>query len=221
MQSRSKRFKGFLIIITLGLLIGQTTIAHAANKTITCYKGAVVKKVSAANPKCATGWSTTKPTVKAPVASATPAKSAAGVLAFSGTYKGKISMLWSESDVQATSVSATGSGNIFALDQLSGTGSSSPASACDGINGSGVFSGGGNTLKVTVDSTAKGCAEDAAAPTTVALTGNAIITGGTGKFAGATGTLKVTGSFAVKSTVAGTNETSALTLTLIGNINTK
>jgi hypothetical protein len=53
------------------------------------------------------------------------------------------------------------------------------------------------------------------------MTGNAVIAGGTGKFAGATGKLKVTGSFSIKSTDAGTSEKSALTLTLTGNINTK
>ena len=87
------------------------------------------------------------------------------------------------------------------------------------INGSGVLSGGGNTLKVSFDSSAKGCAEDAAAPTVVNISGNALITGGTGKYAGLTGTLKVTGSFAIKSSAAGSSESSALTLTLSGNIN--
>jgi hypothetical protein len=123
--------------------------------------------------------------------------------------------------VQATSVSASGTGNIAGLEALSGTGSSSPASQCDGINGSGIISGGGNSVKVTFDSSAKGCAAESAAPSVVNITGNAVISGGTGKFAGATGTLKVTGSFAIKSTAAGTNESSALTLTLSGNINTK
>ena len=98
---------------------------------------------------------------------------------------------------------------------------SSPATQCDGINGSGIISGGGSTLKVSFDSTAKGCATESTAPSVVNITGNAVITGGTGKFAGATGTFKVTGSFAIKSTAAGTNESSALTLTLAGNINTK
>ena len=132
-----------------------------------------------------------------------------------------MSVLWSDSGVQATSVTGSGTGTVLGLDQLSGTGSSAPQNQCDSIDGSGVLSGGGNTLKVSFDSTAKGCAEDAAAPTVVNITGNAVVSGGTGKYAGATGTLKVTGSFAIKSNQAGFSESTALTLTLTGTINTK
>jgi len=213
-----------VILIGLSVLGANASVANAvAKKTITCYKGKAAKKVTAIKPKCAVGWSikkpapkvTAKPTVKATV------KPTSGTVVFTGTYKGKIAMLWSDSDVQATSVSASGTGSISGLDTLSGTGSSSPASQCSPINGYGVLTGGGNTLKVNFDSSAKGCGEDSAAPTTVNITGSAVIGGGTGKFAGATGTLKVTGSFAIKSTAAGTNENSVLTLTLSGNINTK
>ena len=153
--------------------------------------------------------------------SATPIKATAGVVAFSGTYKGKMSVLWSDSGVQASSVTGIGTGTVFGLDALSGSGSSAPQNQCDSIDGAGVLSGGGNTLKVTFDSNAKGCATDGAAPTTVNITGTASITGGTGKYAGASGTLKVTGSFAIKSNQAGFGETTALTLILVGNINTK
>jgi hypothetical protein len=226
-SSRKSKFaRALVVVVALGLLTANSTVANAViKKTITCYKGTAVKKVIAVKPKCAVGWSIKKPAVK-PVVKPKPTpkptvKPTAGVLAFSGTYKGKIAMLWSDSDVQATSVSASGTGNIAGLEALSGTGSSSPASQCDGINGSGIISGGGNSVKVTFDSSAKGCAAESAAPSVVNITGNAVISGGTGKFAGATGTLKVTGSFAIKSTAAGTNESSALTLTLSGNINTK
>lgn len=215
---------GFFVVVTvLGLLATNTTVANAVTKkTITCYKGTAVKKVSAVKPVCPKGWTTKKPTVKPTVKpSATPTKATGGVVAFSGTYKGKMSVLWSDSGVQATSVTASGTGTVLGLDSLSGTGSSSPQNQCDSIDGSGVLSGGGNTLKVTFDSNAKGCAEDGAAPTTVNLTGTASVTGGTGKYAGATGSLKVTGSFAIKSNQAGFGETTALTLTLVGNIHTK
>ena len=53
------------------------------------------------------------------------------------------------------------------------------------------------------------------------ITGSAVINGGTGKFAGATGTLKVTGSFAIKSTGAGFSESAAFKMTISGNIVTK
>lgn len=218
------KFAGIFVVITaLGLLTTNVTVASAVTKkTITCYKGTAVKKVTAVKPVCAKGWTTKKPIVKPVVKpSATPPKATAGVVAFSGTYKGKMSVLWADSGVQASSITASGTGANLGLDTLSGTGSSSPQNQCDSIDGSGVLSGGGNTLKVSFDSNAKGCAEDGAAPTTVNLTGTASITGGTGKYAGATGTLKVTGSFAIKSNQAGFGETTALTLTIVGNINTK
>lgn len=219
LNSKSRLAGVFVVVTALGLLTTNATVANAVTKkTITCYKGTAVKKVSAVKPVCPKGWTTKKPTAKP---SATPTKATGGVVAFSGTYKGKMSVLWSDSGVQATSVTASGTGTVLGLDSLSGTGSSSPQNQCDSIDGSGVLSGGGNTLKVTFDSNAKGCAEDGAAPTTVNLTGTASITGGTGKYAGATGSLKVTGSFAIKSNQAGFGETTALTLTLVGNINTK
>ena len=226
MTRKSKVAQALVVFGTFALVLANSSSANAATKTITCYKGTAVKKVSSANPKCAVGWSTKKLVVKitakpaaTPAPSSAPAK--AGALAFSGTYKGTIAMLWSDSSVQATAVTATGSGNIFGLDQLTGSGSSAPASQCDSINGAGTISDGTNTLKANFDTASKGCAKDAEAPTAVEITGNAVITGGTGKYAGATGTLKVTGSFSIKSTAAGFKESSPLTLTIAGNITTK
>ena len=215
--------KAFIVVTALGVIAANTTVANAAvkKKTIICYKGTAVKKVTAVKLVCAKGWTTKKPVVKVtpkPAAS-TPAK--ASSVAFNGTYKGKMSVLWSDAGVQASSVTASGSGTTVGLDSLTGTGSSSPSDQCAGINGTGVISGGGNTLKVSFDSATKGCAADSAAPTVVTITGNAVVSGGTGKFAGATGTLKVTGTFAIKSSAAGFSESTPLTLTLAGNINTK
>lgn len=222
--NKSTLAKALVVIAAFGLVTTNSTVANAVTKkTITCYKGKIVKKVTAVSPKCPIGYTTKKPVVKTtpkPTATTT-AKPTVGTVAFSGTYKGKISILWSDSDVRATSVTATGTGNVLGMDQLTGTGSAAPQNQCDAFNGTGVLSGGGNTLKVAFDSTAKACAADDAAPTTITITGNATITGGTGKYAGATGTLKVTGSFAIKSKDAGFSESTALTLTLTGNITTK
>ncbi len=218
------KFAGVLVVVVaLGLLATNATVANAVTKkTITCYKGKVAKKVTAVKPVCAKGWSTKKPVVKVtPKPATTPTKATGGVVAFSGTYKGKMSVLWSDSGVSASAITGTGTGTTLGLDALTGTGSSSPQNQCDSIDGSGVLSGDGNTLKVTFDSNAKACAAEGAAPTSVSVTGTATITGGTGKYAGATGTLKATGTFAIKSNAAGFGETTALTLTLSGNINTK
>jgi hypothetical protein len=221
---KSKFARVLVALMALTVLAAVTPTANAATKTITCYKGTVVKKVTAVKPKCPTGYTTTKPVVKTtakPTAAATTATKG-GSVAFSGSYTGKISLLWGDSYVQATSVDGTGTGNVLGLTDLAGTGSAAPGNQCDTFNGSGTLSGGGNTLKVTFDSSAQACAADSDAPTEIKFTGNVIINGGTGKYAGATGTLKVTGgSFNIQSSTAGKKETDSFKFTIAGNINTK
>ena len=225
--SKSKKFA--LVIATLSLVLGGVSSANAANKTITCYKGTVVKKVTAAKPKCPTGYTITKPvakptasaTAKPTAAASTPAAAASNKFAFNGTYKGKMSIIWSDYDVRATSVTGDGTGAIFGMDSLSGSGSSAPSTQCAGLDGVGVISGGGSSIKVTFDTSAKVCAEDGAAPTTINITGFAVVNSGTGKFAGATGKLKAVGFFNIKSADAGASESSVMTLTLSGEITTK
>ena len=205
------------VTVVCGALLGVNP-ANAATKSITCYKGTASKIVKAATPKCPTGWTTKKPVVKK---TTPPVSSTSKALTINATYTGKIATLWTDSSVTATTVTGTGTGTTLGLTQLTGTGSSSPSSQCDSINGTGTISDGTNTLKASFDPASQGCAKESAAPTIVNITGNAIISGGTGKYAGATGTLKFTGSFKVGSTAAGTNESNALTLTISGSFNTK
>jgi hypothetical protein len=174
----------------------------------------VVKKVTAAKPKCPTGYTTTKPKVTTKPA----APAAAATVAFSGTYKGNLAIVWGDTYLQVTSVTGKGTGNVLGLTDLSGTAAAAPAGLCDSFDAKGSIGGGGNTLNVSFDTSAKGCAEDESAPTTIKITGNAQIIGGTGKYAGATGTLKVSGVFSVK---GGAKETAAFTMDVSGNIKTK
>ena len=207
----SRKAKVLVLFTAFTFLCAQGVPANAANKTITCYKGTTVKKVTAGNPKCPTGYTTTKPKVTSkPVAGAT--------VAFSGTYKGKLSIVWGDTYLQVTGVNGTGSGNVLGLTDMSGTASAAPAGLCDTFDAKGSIAGGGSSLNVTFDSSAKGCAEDESAPTTIKITGIATITGGTGKYVGATGTLKVTGTFSVK---GGSKEDAAFTMDVSGNIKTK
>jgi hypothetical protein len=191
--------------------------ASAATKSITCYKGTQSKVVKAAAPKCPAGWSTTKPAV------AKPGTAAAAPVAISATYKGKMSALWSESSIDA-SVTGTSSANNGGLSDLAGSGSyaSQEGDKCITLAGEATLKGGSDSLKlefVTPKSTA--CGKDADGPTSVEINGSAKITGGTGKYAGASGTLKVEGSFASKHPANGVTEKVDLTLTLSGNIVTK
>lgn len=190
--------------------------ASAATKSITCYMGTQSKVVKAANPKCPTGWSTKKP-------AATPTKAAAAAVAMNATYKGKMSALWSDSSIDA-SVTGTSSANNGGLSDLIGSGSyaSQEGDKCITLAGEATLKGGSDSLKlefVTPKSTA--CGKDADGPTSVEINGLAKITGGTGKYVGASGTLKVDGSFASKHPANGVTEKVDLTLTLSGSITTK
>ena len=210
----SKKAKMLVLLTALMFVFANAFPAIAANKTITCYKGTIVKKVTAAKPKCPTGYTTTKPKVTTKPA----APAAAATVAFSGTYKGNLAIVWGDTYLQVTSVTGKGTGNVLGLTDLSGTAAAAPAGLCDSFDAKGSIGGGGNTLTVAFDTSAKGCAEDESAPTTIKITGNAQITGGTGKYAGATGTLKVSGVFSVK---GGAKETAAFTMDVSGSIKTK
>ncbi|CAN2214133.1 hypothetical protein MCEMRE182_01054 [Candidatus Nanopelagicaceae bacterium] len=210
------------VLITIAVLsissFGFVGSASAATKSITCYKGTQSKVVKAASPKCATGWTTKKP-----AATPTKAATAAAPVAINATYKGKMSALWSESSIDA-SVTGSSSANNGGLSDLVGAGSyaSQEGDKCITLAGEATLKGGSDSLKlefVTPKSTA--CGKDADGPTSVEINGLAKITGGTGKYAGATGTLKVDGSFASKHPANGVTEKVDLTLTLSGNIVTK
>lgn len=210
-KTYSRKVKALVLFTAFTFLFAQGIPANAANKTITCYKGTIVKKVTAAKPKCPTGYTTTKPKVTTKPVVGTS-------VAFSGTYKGKLSIVWGDTYLQVTGVNGTGTGNVLGLTNMTGTASAAPAGLCDTFDAKGSISGGGNSLNVSFDSTAKGCAEDESAPTTIKITGVATITGGTGKYAGASGVLKVSGTFSVK---GGSKEDAAFTMDVSGNIKTK
>jgi hypothetical protein len=221
MKLQTRKFIQVLVVIaTFSLVAGNITVANAAaKKTITCYKGTVVKKVTAAKPKCPTGYSTKKPAAKPAATTATKA----GSVAFAGTYKGKISILFGDGNlIQVTKVDGTGTGNVSGLSAMSGSASSAPANLCDNFDGKGVISGGGNTLNLTFDSSSQGCADSDSAPATITIKGSAKVTGGTGKFAGASGTLTVKGTFDINSKgIVNTSESTSFVLDLSGNITTK
>jgi hypothetical protein len=213
-KNSSYKAKALIVLTALAFLGAQSAPANAATKTITCYKGSIAKKVTAVKPVCPKGYTTTKPKVTPKATTA----AVAAAIAFSGTYKGTLAIVWGDTYLQVTSVTAKGTGNVLGLTDMTGTGSAAPAGLCDTFDGKGSIGGGGNTLNVAFDTSAKGCAEDESAPTTIKITGNAQITGGTGKYAGATGTLKVSGVFSVK---GGSKESAAFTMDVSGNIKTK
>ena len=221
MKLNTRKFIQILVAITaVSLMAGNATVANAVvKKTITCYKGTVVKKVTAVAPKCPTGYTTTKPAAKPAATTGTKA----GSVAFAGTYKGKISILFGDGNlIQVTKVDGTGTGNVSGLTGMSGSASSAPSNLCDNFDGKGVITGGGNSLNLTFDSSSQGCADSDSAPATITIKGSAKITGGTGKYAGASGTLTVKGTFDINSKgIVNSSESTSFTLDLAGNIITK
>ncbi|MFM8621039.1 MAG: hypothetical protein ACKOCL_03350 [Candidatus Nanopelagicaceae bacterium] len=206
------------VLAVAGLALGNIAGASAANKTITCYKGTTVKKVTGANPKCPAGFSTTKPKAAATTAATTKG----AVVKIDATYKGTITMVWGEADVTVTNVTATGSGNTGGLDKLSGMGAAAPAEQCTPFDGEGTLGSGADTLKVKYADGAMACSADADAPTVVTIKkGPLTIVSGTGKYAGATGSLTLTGTWKVDSASKGTKPATAVTLNLVGSITTK
>jgi hypothetical protein len=221
MKVHTRKFIQILVALAaISLVAGNVSVANAAaKKTITCYKGTVVKKVTATAPKCAAGYTTTKPGAKPAATTATKA----GSVAFAGTYKGKISILFGDGNlIQVTKVDGTGTGNVSGLTGMSGSASSAPSNLCDNFDGKGVITGGGNSLNLTFDSSSQGCADSDSAPATITIKGSAKITGGTGKYAGASGTLTVKGTFDINSKgIVNSSESTSFTLDLSGNIITK
>ena len=212
MKTLQKRAIAQLIIMTMTTGALVLSAASAEAKSLTCYKGAQKKVVTTS--KCPTGWSSKK-------VSAAPAAPVAGGVAIDATYKGKITLQWSSSDVKVTSVTGTGSGTTAGLGEFSGSGFAAPTEQCAPFEGTGTLGSGADTIKMKVEPSSRACADNDAAPATINVTGKAIITGGTGKYAKASGTLKASGNFYVKAMTAGSTDSPSFTMSLSGTIATK
>jgi hypothetical protein len=143
--------------------------------------------------------------------------------AFKGSYHGTIGLLWSSTGVTATAVSGHGTGTRLGSSTMTGKGAGTAASSCDPFSGTGSLSGAGSKLllKVVSSSKTQACAAGDAAPTLVTVNGVAVVTGGTGKYKGAKGTLTFKGSFSIQATTAGSSESDAFTATLTGTLTVK
>ena len=145
-----------------------------------------------------------------------PATAHAGTktVPFLGNYKGDASMLIDNGAVTISSVSGKGSGNLVGASTLTGKGSASASAQCDPFEGSGAISGKSAKLDITVlKSSAQGCSSGESGPVTVTLSGSAQVTGGSGKAAGAHGTLAFKGTLDLKGTSGSQTGTFAVKLT--------
>jgi hypothetical protein len=146
-------------------------------------------------------------------------------LTFTATYNGNVKILWAASSVSG---SMLGAGRATTLGQgtVSATGATtsfSTSSATDPLSGSAVLKGAGGsitvkTLSVTA-STTSSAAPTKTAPDPVTVSGTVKVVKGTGKFAGATGTLTVHATFTVNTTTG--SETQKFNATLKGTLSVK
>lgn len=160
---------------------------------------------------------TTTTTAKPPTTTAPVSKS----VAFRGSYSGTFTVLIvnnnsSSGSASVTSLSGSGTGTDLGSSTLSGSGQVPTTSTNVGFsfNGSGSLSGPSGTLSLVVASSSANVPDGAGTGT---LSGVAKITGGTGAFAGASGTLQFSGSFKLTGIDSGT-QTPAFTSTLSGTI---
>ena len=149
-------------------------------------------------------------------------------VAFKATIKGSMSLLWGDSSVTASSVTGKGAATLLGSATLTGSGMApfSGQSTCEPISGKGVLSGAGSKLMLNVSASTsqagQACGADQAAPTAVTVSkGVAKITGGTGKWKGASGTLTYKAMFLIKSTTSGSTESDSFTATLTGTLTVK
>jgi len=144
-----------------------------------------------------------------------PAATKTTKLAFSAHYTGHLTMLISGSTITVKAAAGTGTATNLGTagkSTISGSGLSSAQSTCDAMSGTGLLSGGGSSLSLKIASGSQGCAVGSATPTKVNVTGSAVVTSGKGKYLGATGTLKFSGSFTLTTTTGSTSPSYAAAL---------
>lgn len=146
-------------------------------------------------------------------------------LNFSATYNGTVKILWTSTGASGT-MSATGKGTSLGSGSLVANGATksfSTSSSSDPLSGTAVLKGTGGTLSISAlnvsAATTSAAAPTSAAPDPVVISGTVKVTKGTGKFAGATGTLSVHASFTVNTTTG--DETQSFSATLKGSLNVK
>lgn len=150
-------------------------------------------------------------------------------ISFHGSYKGTITLLMvgpsgsTATTVTVTALHGTGPGTDLGTSTVTATGSAAASSQCDELSGTGSLTGAGSKLllKVATSSSSEGCAGGTSTPTSVTIKGVAKVTGGVGKFKGATGTLSFKGSFNVGSNTSGSTETDSFTATVSGPLTIK
>jgi hypothetical protein len=147
-------------------------------------------------------------------------RDSAKTVPFSGHYRGTASLLIDNGSVTISSVAGKGTGSLVGNSTVIGKGSASSSAQCDPFTGTGSITGAGAKLILRVVQTkSSGCSSGESGPVTVTFTGLALVTGGSGKAAGASGTLKFNGTLKLGGVSGSQNGPYAVTLT--GNLKVK
>ena len=150
-------------------------------------------------------------------------------VAFKGSYKGTIKLVWGATTVSSTLSGARGTGSLLgAASTMTGSGSGADTAYSNAFLGTGVLSGAGSRLVLNIIKTASSASVASGTqagvqspPTMVIVVGQAKVTSGTGKWKGATGTIKFSGNFMVTNSTAGTSESDSFSATLTGTLSVK
>lgn len=198
---------------------GRTCVTTRTTCVVTGLKNgtAYTFKVSATS-KVGTGPSSKASNKVTPTAAVTSPTS----VAFTGSYSGTLALLITNDDstsasATVSSISGTGTGTDLGASKLSGSGQVPDTSTNTGFNfnGTGTLTGATSTLTLSVVSSSANAPDGAG---TVTLSGTAKITGGTGTFAHASGTLKFSGAFTITGVDTG-SQNPAFNSTISGTIN--
>ncbi|HUY43657.1 MAG TPA: hypothetical protein VMU98_07835 [Acidimicrobiales bacterium] len=149
-------------------------------------------------------------------------------VAFKGSYKGTIKLLWSSSSATGTIASGKGTGTLLGASSMTGTGTGADTAYSDPFSGTGYLKSAKGALKLTILKTKSSAnAPDGvqsgpqSPPATITVLGVAQVVSGTGVYKGVSGTLKFTGSFSVSNSTAATSESDGFTATLTGTLSIK
>ncbi|MGA3220696.1 MAG: hypothetical protein ABSE77_16710 [Acidimicrobiales bacterium] len=141
-------------------------------------------------------------------------------VSFSGHYQGDASLLINNGAVTISSVTGKGKGTLVGASTISGKGSASSTAQCDPFTGTGIIAGAAAKLNLhVVESKSSGCSSGESGPVTVTFTGLAVVTGGSAKASGASGSLKFNGTLKLGGTSGSQN--GSYTVALTGKLTVK
>lgn len=114
------------------------------------------------------------------------------VVAFTGNYSGNATALVQDS-VASLTANGTGKATLLGAGKITGVGTATAKEPCAPFLGTGTITGKGGTLLFKVINGSQGCGDEDGQ--VFSVSGSILVTKGTGKFAKAKGTLRMTGMF--------------------------